>query len=397
MILRPYQQQAIDRARDAFRHGAGRVCVVAPTGAGKTVIASGICTTARGRVLFLVHRQELADQARATLPAGVHVDTIQRLLASGDRPAADLVIADECHHLVSSEWATVATCYPTMVGLTATPQRADGTPLGDLFNALVVVASYSDLLAAGHLVPCDLYAPNRRESSLAMPVAEAVAMYPGRKILVFCATVAEARAVGDCVDGETPGDLRRDTIARFRDGAIRVLSSVYCLSEGFDVPDASVAILARGFGHVSSYLQAVGRVLRPAAGKSSAVVVDLVGSSLEHGMPTEDRHYSLDGDGISRRGKPVLWGCKACGLYLPAPPPDRLCPSCGERMPEPKALVVARRRLARKERDALATPDEKSSILRQLLDVARQRGYRPGWAAAVFHGRFGHWPPRHAA
>ena len=270
----------------------------------------------------------------------------------------------------------------------------------------MVAASYSELLAGGWITPCEVIAPASRHSRLAENPAEAVASYAGgRQVIVFCSGVAAARQTAaeipgaEAVDGETPGDVRAETIARFRAGTTRVLTSCQVLTEGFDAPETAVVVLARGTAHVSTYLQMVGRALRPAAGKSAALLVDLVGACWEHGWPTDDRDYSLEGRAIRRRGepKPVVWQCRACGRCYPGAPADRLCPACGERIPEPRALVVARRRLERIERDKLATDDTRNAVFAQLQALARARGYKPGWAAVQFKAKYGCWPRRVAS
>ena len=392
---RPYQSRAIAKVREAYAGGSRAVCLVAPCGAGKTHLAEMICRTAKVPVLFLVHRIELQEQAERRIP-GVRVVTIQGLLSSGERPEAGIVIIDEAHHIVSQVWRTLADHYRAslIVGLTATPERSDGTPLGDIFDHMVVAAKYSELIAGGWLVPAELFAPDKKQKTLAMSPLEAVAQYAdSRQSLIFSATVGEARSLGACVDGETPTEQRKEIISRFRRGDLPTLASVYVLGEGFDVPDAGVAVLARGFGHTSTYLQACGRVLRPSPGKTVGTVVDLVGSSLIHGTPDEDREYSLTGKAIRRSAKTApLWQCKACGRCYPSSPPNRICPGCGHKIPEPQALVVARRQLRRKERDSMARPEEKAATYRALVARAQNMGYKPAWAAQCFRGKYGHWP-----
>lgn len=402
MTLRPYQARCIEAARQQYAHGSRAILIVAPTGAGKTHIGCAILKSARGKVLWLTHRQELVDQVLPKLPPGVRVATVQGLLASGERPPADVVVLDEAHHYVAAEWSTVSDYYreSLRIGLTATPERADGTPLGDIFTSLVLAASYSELLAGGWIVPCEVYAPDARRSSLAMSPIDAVAAYGGggtRQLIVFCKTVLEARAVAAgcvnaaCVDGETDDAARKETIASFRAGSLSTLSNVYVLTEGFDAPEAAVCILARGASHASTYLQMVGRVLRSAPRKSIATVVDLCGSINEHGLPTEDREYSLEGKAIRRGAKaPIIWQCKSCGNCLPAQPADRHCQVCKAIIPEPEALRIQRRQLARREHDAVADAGYKAAEWQRYL----AKFSNPRQAAVVFKARFGHWPER---
>lgn len=390
MQLRPYQSRAINELAGVVRDGARAVVIVAPTGAGKTVIGASIAHRAKGRGLWLAHRTELVDQARKVLPDNFKVRTVQGLLASGERPEADFVILDESHHMVADCWKTLADHYASAIriGLTATPERADGSPLGDVFERLIVAASYSELLAGGHIVPCDLYAPSRR-GGLAMPVAEALATYAKGPAIVFSKTVAEARAVADCVDGETPGQVRAETLAKFKRGEIPVVSNVYVLTEGFDHPPTSCVVLARGAGHASTYLQMAGRGLRPAPGKTSLSLVDLCGSSNDHGSPTADREYSLEGKAIRSSKALPMWKCKLCAFCTETPPANRICPLCGGPMPVPDAVKLERRRLERKAANACANDETKQRELERLTVIACAKGYKMGWVYHMYNAKFG--------
>jgi len=400
--LWPHQRRAIERARDRYREGSRAICMVAPTGAGKTRIGVEIATNAaRLRdVLWLAHRRELVAQARRKLPPGIRVATVQELVASGDRPPAGVVVFDEAHHYVADRWREVADHYADAIkiGLTATPERSDGRALGDLFDSLVVAAHYSELLAGGYIVDCDVFAPAKRRSLAATP-GEALRAY-GRKrqAIVFTDTV-KAAITGAATEGgaaiteRTPTYDRDLEIGRFLNGTTRTLWNVYTLTEGFDAPNASLCVLARGASHASTYLQMVGRVLRAAKDKPPAVVVDLVGSYHHHGHPTEDRIYSLEGRAISRAKPDPIWQCRECGWVAPGTPADRTCPSCGAQLPEPEQLQIERRRIERQERNARATDAERRAAYEALRAQANATGKKPGWADHVYRAKFGVFPP----
>jgi superfamily II DNA or RNA helicase len=408
MILRPYQARAVDAARAAWADGARRVCLVMPTGAGKTITAAAIVGA---DALWLVHRRELAHQAPG------RAVTIQQLVASGDRPEADVIVADEAHHLApgAEQWHAVAAHYPRILGLTATPQRGDGSALGDLFDRLVVGATYSELLTGGHIVEARVYRPPEPVDGLARDPADAWRTLAGdRQGFAYFSRVelAErfAAAMGPTcatITGTTPDDVRGETLARFRRGELRCLSNVAVLTEGIDVPEASVCLIARGCDHASTYLQMVGRVLRPAPGKDHAVVIDLPGASHTHGLPTEDREYSLSGRAIKSKLEP-LRVCAACGLTQVAGPDH--CTGCGTVWPlsparppriwdlpleEARAVAAtADERAALAAREALSrhTERQRTEKYRALQQLGRERGYKPGWAKYQYRMRYGRWP-----
>lgn len=411
MIRRDYQDRAIKAVYSAYGSGSNACCLVAPTGSGKSFMGAEVALGARQNgadVVWLVHRDELVDQAgEALLGCGFPVVTVQSLLASGDRPPADLLVLDEAHHYAADQWGAVARHYAgaRVLGLTATPERSDGRPLGDLFDSMVVAASYSELLSAGHLAPCEVFRPPTKGKALAMSPADAWRTYGrDRSTIVFCATVAEAQSVADelvmeagarCVDGCTHQGIRRDVVDAFRSGACRVVTNVYVFTEGFDAPRAEVCILARGCSHVSTYLQIAGRVLRTHPGKTRATLIDLTGASWTHGLPTEDREYSLDGSAIRAAGSrpDSLWQCKHCGFCIETQPANRLCPHCGKRMPLPEALLIKQRKLEKARHVASASNEEKRDYWQGLQATAAAKGYKSGWAYYRFRGRYGHNPP----
>lgn len=420
-ILRPYQDAVIETARTLTRRGVRRILIVSPTGSGKTSIGVSIVKSAeeRGHVLWVVHRRELVEQASGRLDllgvdhgivlaghervrpeARVQVASVQTLCARDVRPPANVVVWDECHHCAAASYAAVAAHYPSAhhVGLTATPERSDGATLEDAFDEIVVGPSVRELTALGHLVPCEVVAPAARDSALAKDPVEAWQRFgAGRPTIVFAANVphskdlvARFKAAGiaaEHIDGETPTKAREATIARFQRGETLVLSNVYVFTEGFDAPRAEVCLLARGASHASTYLQMVGRVLRPAPGKARALVIDLCGVVHEHGLPDADRVYSLTGNAI---GKPVEAArqCPQCGgVASPAP----TCARCGFAFPPPELPEVGDRELVRILRPS-ATEDEKQATFDRLAKVARDRGYKEGWLAHRFKATYGHWP-----
>lgn len=424
--LRPYQQRAFDAVRRYWAARVNAVCLVCPTGGGKTLMGSRLALDPGGDVLWVAHRTELVDQAAARLrselsaldvdvvrsggrgrhDARVHVGTVQTLLDCDVREPHVLVF-DEAHHYVAESWSKLAKRWPSalILGLTATPERADGRPLGDMFSELVIAAQYSELIADGHLVETVTYRPPEQlQRALATDPIEAWQKHAdGQQTFAFFSTIKLARqwaqawrdrGVGaECIDAKTPKRERAEILARFSRGETRVLTNVHALTEGVDVPAASCVLLGRGFGHMGAYLQAVGRVLRPAPGKERATVIDLVGATHAHGFATEDRIYSLTGEGIRREtSENPVRNCLKCGLvYLCE---LEACPDCGEPPP---------RRVARPERifsleleavwDGERTRDDaKAAELNRLMVESRARGWSLDFVVREYRKSFGHEP-----
>src|SRR5690606_7344165 len=129
-------------------------------------------------------------------------------------------------------------------------------------------------------------------------------------------------------------DHERDgAVARFRRGETLVLSNADLFGEGFDVPAIEAAILLRPTKSLSLYLQQAGRALRPAEGKAEAIILDHAGNSLTHGLPDDEREWSLADREKRRRAEVIDVPVRQCSecffVYRPAP----VCPSCGHRPP----------------------------------------------------------------
>lgn len=369
MILRPYQSAILDAARAHLRQGVRRMLLVAPTGAGKTVLVAtmiGNASRKGKRCFFNVHRQELLDQSSDTFRAvgiphsfiaanamhdprvPVQLCSVQTLARRIDRVRKpDLIVWDEAHHVAAKSWAAVAAAYPDAihVGLTATPQRLDGAGLAEHFDALVLGPTTADLIADGFLAPYRYFEPStidtsglhQRGGDFVTAEAEALVDRPtitgsaiaeyrrhcdGQQGVAFCVSIrhsqhvaAEFNAAGVAaahIDGTMDRNDRRARIDDFRAGRVRVLCNVDLISEGFDLPAMAAAILLRPTQSLSLHLQQVGRALRP--GKPFAFVLDHVGNRLRHGLPDDDREWSLEGR-RKRAGAPQAF-------------PVRQCPAC---------------------------------------------------------------------
>ena len=368
--LRDYQRDALDAVRSAWDRGVQRPAVVAPTGAGKTVMFAHLISNRlgwedgrkQGRALVLVHRDELADQAMDKirqvspdlvvgkvkaevneLAADVVVASVQtltvpsrldQLLASNDTVGRfTLVVVDEAHHAVAPSWRKVLEslgCFtgndmtlpgPDVVGFSATLARGDQVGLGSVWQEVAYAISLTRLIRRGHLADVrgvqvavedlDLAGVRRSggdfqvgalgqavvESHAPEVIAAAYREHAGeRQGVVFTPTVESADSVAhemnqagirtEVITGETPRDERRRIYRAYADGDVQVLANCMVLTEGFDAPWASCAVIARPTQSAPLYTQMVGRVLRPWPGKQDALVLDVVGVTGRHKLAT---------------------------------------------------------------------------------------------------------------
>ena len=187
ITLRDYQNTAVGGVRDSFAGGCKSVCLVLPTGGGKTIIFAFIAYTSamRGKkVLILVHRKELIKQTAEKLKlfgsragiispdfrpdynAMVQVAMVQSMASRGAYYRNfDLVVTDECHHVAASTYMRAIERYPDayQLGVTATPIRTDGKGLGraygGIYDEMVVGPQTADLIASGYLVEPIIHVP----------------------------------------------------------------------------------------------------------------------------------------------------------------------------------------------------------------------------------------------
>lgn len=182
--LRDYQDEALRAIVREAKQGVRKQLVVLPTGAGKTILAAALSQVSSGKVLMLVHRDELAEQsvekfgyawpseqigvvkgARDEHDKRIVVGSIQTLQHKRRRERLNpsefsLVICDEAHHAPSRQWTKVleylgllpeADPGRLLLGITATPMRGDGIGLGHVFEKVVYRRTITDLVRAGYL------------------------------------------------------------------------------------------------------------------------------------------------------------------------------------------------------------------------------------------------------
>jgi superfamily II DNA or RNA helicase len=272
-------------------------------------------------------------------------------------------------------------------------------------DTLVVGAQYDRLIADGHIVDCDVYASSKAldGTRLAQDPVDAYRRHAkGKRAFCFATDVEHARAIcrrfkqhnipAAVLTGDCPKWERKRLLMGFRLGQIRVLVNVYVLTEGVDVPTAEVAIIARNIGHHSTYLQMVGRVLRPAPGKDRATVLDLTGVVHRYGLPTENRSYSLTGTAIRVEAVDALRVCLQCGYTHHTAP---VCPRCGYTYPvqRPKRPVVYDRELRKVYRGSSTPDDAKAGEYERLMGVAKAKGFSLEWVVKEYRKLFGQLPP----
>jgi len=369
--LRPYQSRQVEAVLDRFSRGDLSLILQSATGSGKTSMASDLAArwSRRGWLLYVVPRVEIFGQTLAALQrqrlqvtelaagdatvwprAGVLLAmgaTLQRRLERGVAAPAGIIV-DEAHYAPAVA-AAIRRIWPRvpLVGLTATPCRLQDAKLAGIYQRILPGPQVSDLISQGYLVPCRTLtakAPDLKgvrvvageydAAGLGAAFSALVGDVPatwakearGRKTICFAATkdhggrlVAAYRAKGvraAFAHAETPADVREGLLADLRRGRLDVLVNVGLFVEGLDLPEVDCVQLATATRSLARYLQMVGRGMRTATGKRDLLLLDHGANVEAHGLPDDDRVWSLDEDvAVSGAGLP-LRACRLCGgLY----------------------------------------------------------------------------------
>jgi superfamily II DNA or RNA helicase len=382
-----WQTAAYERTRELVREGVRSILIQSPTGAGKGQLIVRFCAgvVARNRrALVIVPLIVLADDmvlrlTAAGLRAGImqadsetdanapiQVATIHTLNRRA-LPDVDVVVVDEARHAASADLRAILAKYDkaTLLGFDATPERADGKPLGDVFEQLIHGPQVRELIAIGALVPVDVYALDSSTDKLADdPIAAYEAKTPNGRAIVFCEDVAHAQRVYETawtrghhaalIVGGTSRKRRQEILA----SNPKIIVGVSVMREGWDYPPIDVVILGCACDHVSGFLQRIGRGLRSYPGKTRCTVLDLRGSVHTLGLPDEDRTWALT-TGVVRSKPASIHRCLECGAVFRESPP---CPRCGvgiTRATKVRAKLSAAEKLAKIE---AAPPSQRDKL-----------------------------------
>ena len=348
-----YQQEMLEQLANERAHGRSRNLLVAATGTGKTVVAAfdyrNTCRSEGGhpRLLFVAHREEILRQALRTYREVLRAPDFGELLTGSHQPERwdhlfatidsltsrnlvatvganhwHTVVVDECHRLAADRFDTFAKAVrpSVLLGLTATPERSDGQPIAQYFDARPDGSPAVELrlwhaLDLQLLAPFEYYAcddatdfsevpwdrPGEREAVdnlvTGNDVRARLVINEWRRLasdarqsraIVFCVSVAHAEFMTDwlnraglpaaCVIGTTASEERRRAPQRLLSGELCALVTVDLYNEGIDLPMVDTLLLLRPTQSPVLFQQQIGRGLRLAPPKKeSCLVLDFVG------------------------------------------------------------------------------------------------------------------------
>jgi len=424
------------------------------------------------RTIFFAHRRQLVEQTlrrfqgygvdATVIMDGYEFDPSKRLVIASyqtwesrkdylDREYT-LVFFDEAHIGVDRQRRIINDIRETVpraiaVGLTATPMTNSGPGLGAVYDTLIHGPSIAELQQRGFLVPAEYYLMQpldwraeqeikinsageyderdvmrwfREKAIMGDVIQNWIDNFMGEPTIVFARSVEQSLYIAESfgkrgipaahIDYRTPDKVRHEILSGFRDGRISILSNVSIFTEGFDMPDIRVAIIATPVRSLQRYIQMVGRALRPSEDKESAIIVDHGGVLQEHGRVEDYLEWALEparpdrsvrAHAVKRVATQHMRKCPICKTEFKPGPKE--CPNCGydfHRLPpgyeppvipatmveyqEAKAMLKAGKRKKCSPYTSIYGMDKKQ-VLEELAHLCAVRGYKPGFARALYY------------
>lgn len=344
---KPFQVEILEALAAERERGHFRNLVVAPTGTGKTWVSAFDYQRLRNagfeRLLFVAHRNEILQQSQEVFRLVLDDPLFGERLVASERPAQwdhvfasiqslnrtidqldptrfDVVIVDEFHHAEADTYRRLLEHLQprVLIGLTATPERADGREIWHWFDERVAsemrlwealdqgllcpfhylgIGDGTDLrgigFQRGRYVTSELEGVLTGDHIRAQRIVDALGEWvlnPGEmRALGFCVGINHARFMAEqfnaaglpsvALDGETNAEDRGEAVRRLRRGELRAIFTVDIFNEGVDIPEVDTILLLRPTESATVFLQQVGRGLRWAEGKSVLTVLDFIGQA----------------------------------------------------------------------------------------------------------------------
>ena len=377
-------------------------------------------TKNNNRVMFLIHRKEVLDQAVKTFnKQGVNSDLltagmVQTLTRRVDKlPTPSVILVDEAHHALAKSYQRILKQFPKAIVLlfTATPHRTGRTQLDQIADDIIVGQSIHELTDKGFLAPFRYFQPPDdfdskllKRSSTGDYTAESMQQAMSTKIfghivkqykriasgmqaVVYTYSIDSAVEIARKfnsegisaveVDGTTSKEKRDLAVRKFREQEIKILVNVNLFTEGVDLPNVDCVIMARPTASLALYLQFSMRCLNPRPGKT-AIIIDHANNFKQFGYPDDDRDWKKAIKSGRQKSKSLLTDsgisittCDYCFAVVKASEvKDGKCPICGKPIKVHEAKPVSDVDLveATKERQNLIHEIVKSDLLKSVAN-----------------------------
>lgn len=402
-------------------------------------------TENNNRVMFLIHRKEVLDQAVKTFKEqGVKMSLttmgmVQTLTRRVDKlPIPDVILVDEAHHALARSYQRILKQFPKAIVLlfTATPHRTGRMQLDQIADDIIVGQSIHELTDKGFLAPFRYFQPpndfnskllkrgstgdftneSMQEAMSTRIFGHIVKQYKriasGMQAVVYTYSIDSAHKIAAefneagisarSVNGKTPQDMRDHIVRMFRDQRIKILVNVNLFTEGVDLPNVDCVIMARPTASLALYLQFSMRCLNPRPGKT-AIIIDHANNFKTFGYPDDDRDWKKAIQSGKQKSKSLLTDpglsiitCDYCFAVVKASEvKDGKCPICGKPIKVHEAKPVSDVDLveATKERQKAIHEIVKSDLLKSVAtkSVSELHSLRELQAYAKLHGYKSGW------
>lgn len=337
-------------------------------------------TENNNRVMFLIHRREVLEQAVKTFknqkvnPNLLTADMVQTLTRRVKKlPTPSVILVDEAHHALAKSYKNILNRFPNAIILlfTATPHRTGRQQLDQIADDIIVGQSIHDLTEKGFLAPFRYFQPpgdfdekalkrgstgdytmeSMQEAMSTKIFGHIVKQYKriaaGKQAVVYTYSVDSAIKIATEfnsagisaieVDGTTSKEKRDRAVCKFRDQQLKILVNVNLFTEGVDLPNVDCVIMARPTASLALYLQFSMRCLNPRPGKT-AIIIDHANNFKKFGYPDDDRDWKLAIKSGKQKSKTLLKDpglsivtCDYCFAVVKAKDvKDGKCPICGK-------------------------------------------------------------------
>ncbi len=458
MNLWEFQSNNVDSATDFYDHDGRSLLIQMPTGTGKSLVAREIINriyTNNNPVYFVTHSKNLLWQfsehltdiglKHGIIAAGhpiirykiqvISVQSLKSRMKLLDEPA--LLVYEEAHHSTSSQFKDILDYWPNadLLGITATPNRPDGTPLGDLYEELILSPQVSWFIENYYLSDYEYFAPeeldttgiHRRYGDFVKSeiltrvdkktiIGNLVDHYnrfaPGLPGIISGVNIKHAEDIRDmflergintqAIHSKMKGDVKT-IIGQLKAGGVKLISFCDMLGEGVSVNGLSALIMGRPTDSLVIFLQQIGRILRALyaeghdlstlqgrkaameeGGKGKAIIIDPVSNYQRHDLPDDDREWSLTGKLKKDKGKINTKRCPQC--LQPTAIATRICPKCGfqwteaaetgSRIPEEKKGSLVNVRDRRQKQDLVLEIARRAHNLKEAIKIAGELGLK---------------------
>lgn len=423
MALRPYQLNAVKAVHKEWDSGNKNTLVVMPTGTGKTIVFSQIVKdqVAKGeKVLILAHREELLKQAADKLKASsgmesalekaantsigsgldVVVGSVQTLrqksrLEKFSKDYFGTIIIDEAHHSAADSYKNILEYFnqAKVLGVTATPDRADMKSLSDVFDSLAFEYKLPEAINDGYLckirtktIPLKVdiskvhtlagdFNPNELGQALDLyleAIADSIVKEcKGRKTVIFTPLVRISQRLNgllknrgiDTIEVNGSSKDREKILKDFENGKYDAMTNAMLLTEGWDCPSVDCIICLRPTKSRSLYAQIVGRGTRLCKGKDNLLILDYLWLSGKHSLCHPSDIFCEDAEVAARTTKKLAdYAATDCGRLDGTDGTDLI-----------QAIQEAQEEMENEKRQMMRRIEEQEEAVRKRLAEQRQK------------------------